>query len=217
MTSMYLAIDPGTRRIVVEPSFLITQRVAAELDDIHTIFALRSHGNRVTMSYTYGYELHETLAAVIFTLLEQTFTDIPVKSVKITGNKHATATLPQALEIAMLMDTWGRFAKEVQANEQLISEIDKRAENYESDVRMANLGIKSERQRLAEGNLFLREWLTKSLNEAVAKRRLIATNKRCDPRRKEKAQDRLNELEAEIHNLRPTWRKLVRPELQKLV
>jgi len=217
MTSMHLAIDPGIRRIVVEPSFLITQRAAAELDDIHTIFALRNHGNRVTMSYTYGYELHETLAAVIFTLLRQTFANVPVKSVKITGNKHATAVLARALEIADLMDTWARFAAEVQTNERLIAEIDRRAEDYESEVRMANLGIKSERQRMAGNDPFLYDWLAKSLKEAIAKRRLIATNKRCDPGRKEKAQYRLNELEVEIRNLRPTWRKLVRPELQKLV
>lgn len=220
MPSMYISVNPRKRRITVKPSFPITQRALGELDDIHTVYGFageRSRGNRVTMGYTYGYELHETLAAVIFTLAEQTFVNIPIESIKITGNEHATAVLPQALEIAVLMSTWARFAAEVQANERLIAEINQRAEDYESAVRMANLSVKSERQRLAgnDPNLYL--WLSKSLNEAIAKRRLIATNKRCDPGRKEKAQDRLNELEAEIRNLRPTWRKLVRSELQTIV
>jgi len=217
MSSMYIAINPRKRTITVEPGFLITLRAAGELQDIHTVGKLAHRGNYVKMTYTFGYELYETLAAIIFTMVEQGLNGVPVKSVKITGNKHATAVLARALEIADLMDTWARFAAEVQTNERLIAEIDRRAEDYESEVRMANLGIKSERQRMAGNDPFLYDWLAKSLKEAIAKRRLIATNKRCDPGRKEKAQYRLNELEVEIRNLRPTWRKLVRPELQKLV
>lgn len=216
--SMYLAIDTDKRIIVVEPSFPISQTAAYEVEEIHTVYHRSHQTNRISVSYTFGYELHETLAAIVFTLVRCGLNDIPVRAVRFTGNKQAMAVLPQVYELAVLMDTWSHLAAEVQANEQLVAEIDKRAETYDEDARRANLVIKAERQRAKESEAYgSSDWFVKGLNESLAKRRLIATNKRCDPARKAKAQQRLNELEAEIRALRPTWRRLVRSELQAIV
>ncbi len=217
MPSMYIAVDPRKRIITVEPSFMIHIGAAEELQDIHTISEMSHRRNCVSMSYTFGYEPHETLAVIIFTLVEQGLKAVPISTVRISGNAPAMEQLPRAIELAELMNTWARLAAEVQANEQLIREIDARAESYERDVRSVNLSIKYDRERLARSGFDMTDFYNRSINTSIAKRRLIATNKRCDPGRKAKAQHRLSELEVEIRNLRPAWRKLVRPELQQLV
>lgn len=88
--------------------------------------------------------------------------------------------------------------------------------SYDEDVRRANLQIKWAKQDLKKARE-QDEGYAQRLNEAMAERRLIATNKRYDPKRKLKARAQLSQLEAEIRRLRPTFRKHVRPELRKLI
>lgn len=212
---MYIAVDERKRRIVVEPSFPIAYQMKDRLEKIHTLRGkIKASRNRLVVHYTHGYEPHETLAAVIYSLTR----DIPSAIKEVTDRDEAMADLlPQAIEIAELMKLWWHLAADVRTTQAVVDEIDKRAARYDEDARSATRMVQHWRKSRDEAGLGGYEFYTAQLNEALAERRRVAANKRYDPKRKAKAEYRLAWLEVEIRALRPTYRKLVRPELQALV
>lgn len=217
MPSMYVAIDDRKRCIVIEPSFPIIYQMGSRLENIHTLRGkIKVNGglNRLVVHYTYGYEPHETLAAVIHTLTRE----LPNGACELTANDEDVRDIVRSAgEIADLMNRWYRLARAVRTTQALVDEIDARAERYDKDARVAASQVKQWRQSRDETSPAAYEFLTAQLDEAIAERRRIAANKRYDPKRKAKAEYRLAWLEVEIRALRPTYRKLVRPELQALV
>lgn len=212
MPDVFIDLDDNRQRVIVEPSFTMSVPMYSKIMRIHTIHKVKWSGNRLSAAYTRGYRPHETLAAVLFALLE----DLPGGFDVLIGNEKHEFLVQDAGRIAEYMHSWAYYTRQVQKLEQTITEIDARAVSYDEDVRLADLQIK-----WAKGDLKkAREqdgWYARRLNEAMADRRLIATNKRYDPKRKLKAQAQLSQLEAEIRRLRPTFRKHVRPELRKLI
>ena len=198
----------------VEPSFKIIEDASYEIRNIHTVRKLKSSHNRLVATYTCGYEVYETLAAIIFCLLRY----LPNGCTYIELQEEQSGIMDDTLEIVNLLLAWDEYTLKVQKLEQTIAEIDARAARYDEDVRRADQETKWAKQdfkNAQEQDGY--GWYAQRVNEAVAERRLIATNRRCDPKRKLKAQAQLSQLEAEIRRLRPTFRKHVRPELRELI
>lgn len=214
MPDVFIDLDDNRQRVIVEPSFTISVQMYSKIMRIHTIYKVKWSGNRLSAAYTRGYRPHETLAAVLFALLE----DLPGGFDVLIGNEKHEFLVQDAGRIAEYMHNWAYYTRQVQKLEQTIAEIDARAARYDEDVRRADQETKWAKQdfkNAQEQDGY--GWYAQRVNEAVAERRLIATNRRCDPKRKLKAQAQLSQLEAEIRRLRPTFRKHVRPELRELI
>lgn len=211
MLTIYVYIDLNRRRMCVEPSFKITEDASYEIGNIHTVRKLKSSHNRLVATYTRGYEVHETLAAILFCLVR----GLPNSRILIEMQEAQSEIMEDALEIANLLLAWNEYTYMVQKLEQQVAEIDERAASYDENVRLANLNVKYAKGRLKESPMDARcEQLHR---QAVADRRRIGSNKRYDPKRRLKACAQLSQLETEIRRLRPTFRKHVRRELRKLI
>ena len=195
----------------VEPSFTITEDASYEIGNIHTVRKLKSSHNRLVATYTRGYKVHETLAAILFCLVRH----LPNSRVSIEMQEAQSEIMEDALEIANLLLAWDEYANAVQKLEQQVAEIDARAASYDEDVRLANLNVKYAKGRLEESPMD--ERCVARLKQALADRQRIGRNKRYDPKRRLKARAQLSQLETEIRRLRPTFRKHVRRELRKLI
>ena len=211
MLTIHVEIDLNRRRMCVEPSFTITEDASYEIGNIHTVRKLKSSHNRLVATYTRGYKVHETLAAILFCLVRH----LPNSRVSIEMQEAQSEIMEDALEIANLLLAWDEYANAVQKLEQQVAEIDARAASYDEDVRLANLNVKYAKGRLEESPMD--ERCVARLKQALADRQRIGRNKRYDPKRRLKARDQLSQLETEIRRLRPTFRKHVRRELRKLI
>lgn len=195
----------------VEPSFTITEDASYEIGNIHTVRKLKSSHNRLVATYTRGYKVHETLAAILFCLVRH----LPNSRVSIEMQEAQSEIMEDALEIANLLLVWNEYTYAVQKLEQQVAEIDARAASYDEDVRLANLNVKYAKGRLEESPMD--ERCVARLKQALADRQRIGRNKRYDPKRRLKAHAQLSQLATEIRRLRPTFRKHVRRELRKLI
>ena len=211
MLTIHVEIDLNRRRMCVEPSFTITEDASYEIGNIHTVRKLKSSHNRLVATYTRGYKVHETLAAILFCLVRH----LPNSRVSIEMQEAQSEIMEDALEIANLLLAWDEYANAVQKLEQQVAEIDARAASYDEDVRLANLNVKYAKGRLEESPMD--ERCVARLKQALADRQRIGRNKRYDPKRRLKAHAQLSQLATEIRRLRPTFRKHVRRELRKLI
>ncbi len=211
MLTIHVEIDLNRRRMCVEPSFTITEDASYEIGNIHTVRKLKSSHNRLVATYTRGYEVHETLAAILFCLVRH----LPNSRVSIEMQEAQSEIMEDALEIANLLLVWNEYTYAVQKLEQQVAEIDARAASYDEDVRLANLNVKYAKGRLEESPMD--ERCVARLKQALADRQRIGSNKRYDPKRRLKAHAQLSQLATEIRRLRPTFRKHVRRELRKLI
>ena len=211
MLTIHVEIDLNRRRMCVEPSFTITEDASYEIGNIHTVRKLKSSHNRLVATYTRGYKVHETLAAILFCLVRH----LPNSRVSIEMQEAQSEIMEDALEIANLLLAWDEYANAVQKLEQQVAEIDARAASYDEDVRLANLNVKYAKGRLEESPMD--ERCVQRLKQALADRQRIGRNKRYDPKRRLKAHAQLSQLATEIRRLRPTFRKHVRRELRKLI
>ncbi len=211
MLTIHVEIDLNRRRMYVEPSFKITEDASYEIRNIHTVRKLKSSHNRLVATYTRGYEVHETLAAILFCLVRH----LPNSRVSIEMQEAQSEIMEDALEIANLLLVWNEYTYAVQKLEQQVAEIDARAASYDRDVLMANLNVTYARENLEESPMDAQ--CVQRLKQALADRQRIGRNKRYDPKRRLKAHAQLSQLETEIRRLRPTFRKHVRLELRKLI
>ena len=211
MLTIHVEIDLNRRRMCVEPSFTITEDASYEIGNIHTVRKLKSSHNRLVATYTRGYEVHETLAAILFCLVRH----LPDSHMLLELKEGQSEIVEDTLEIVNLLLAWNEYTYVLQKLEQQVAEIDARAASYDEDVRLANLNVKYAKGRLEESPMD--ERCVARLKQALADRQRIGRNKRYDPKRRLKARAQLSQLETEILRLRPTFRKHVRLELRKLI
>lgn len=190
---------------LIDPSFPVPPQCESNIYRIHTVRELQVEHNRVTLTYARGFEAIETLAMIIARIAFEAGVEVASIDVEEPSSSFPGPHLDRLVELSRMLHIELCLNAALEQARIGLREIDERIAS--SDDRLAHTKNMIQLWRTRAEVPHMTELCSPHLETAQRERRKILSDRRYDPRRREKLAVELAKLESVRRQLDKSMRR----------